>query len=65
MAVQPIMMDSDLDDIGQKLYDFAEKMYPVCRSITGQGVRDTLEMIRREVPIEIHQVPSGTRVYDW
>ena len=58
-------MDSELADIGQKLYEFTEKMYPVCRSITGQGVRDTLEMIREKVPIEIHQVPTGSRVYDW
>ena len=65
MVLQPVLTDSELADIGQKLYEFTEKMYPVCRSITGQGVRDTLEMIREKVPIEIHQVPTGTRVYDW
>ena len=65
MVLQSAILDSELADIGQKLYEFAEKMYPVCRSITGQGVRDTLEMIREKVPLEIHQVPTGTRVYDW
>jgi aminopeptidase-like protein len=41
------------------------RMYPICRSITGDGVRDTLAVIGELIPIEIHDVPSGTRVLDW
>ena len=41
------------------------ELYPICRSITGDGLRQTLEIIRRTVPIEIHAVPSGTPVLDW
>lgn len=40
-------------------------IYPICRSITGQGVRDTLARVRERIPIEVHEVPSGTTVFDW
>lgn len=52
-------------DSGDGMYDFVKELYPVCRSITGNGVRDTLERIRRQIPITIHEVPSGTPVFDW
>jgi aminopeptidase-like protein len=39
--------------------------FPICRSITGDGVRRTLAMIRERIPLEIHEVPSGTQVLDW
>ena len=42
-----------------------EQLYPICRSITGHGVRQTLAAIRESLPLEIHEVPSGTRVLDW
>ncbi|MEW6298838.1 MAG: DUF4910 domain-containing protein [Thermodesulfobacteriota bacterium] len=42
-----------------------EELYPICRSITGHGVRQTLRILRRHVPLEIREVPSGTRVFDW
>ncbi len=47
------------------LYDFVAKLYPINRSITGNGVRETLNLIRDIIPIEIHEVPSGTQVLDW
>ncbi len=47
------------------LYEFVEELYPICRSITGDGVRATLRTIAREIPIEIKEVPSGTHVLDW
>jgi len=50
---------------GQRLYEFAAKLYPICRSITGAGVRQTLALIRARVPLVIHEVPSATRVLDW
>ena len=65
MAFEQTLMDEDITGLGQKLYAFAEQLYPVCRSITGQGVRDTLEMVREKVPLTIYQVPTGTRVFDW
>jgi aminopeptidase-like protein len=42
-----------------------QQLYPICRSITGHGVRRSLACIRESIPIEMHEVPSGTRVLDW
>ena len=44
---------------------FIAKAYPICRSITGDGVRRTLALIREHIPLEVHEVPSGTPVFDW
>ncbi len=41
------------------------QLYPICRSITGEGVRETLRIIRENIPLEIREVPSGTKVFDW
>ncbi|MFC7360826.1 DUF4910 domain-containing protein [Nocardioides astragali] len=42
-----------------------ERLYPICRSITGDGVRRTLDVIGEAVPLDRHSVPSGTAVHDW
>ncbi|NNE18321.1 MAG: DUF4910 domain-containing protein [Myxococcales bacterium] len=47
------------------MYELIEELYPICRSITGNGVRQTLERISQRVPLQIHEVPSGTQVFDW
>lgn len=52
-------------DIGQAMSQLMADLYPICRSITGDGVRQTLSRIREHIPIEIHEVPSGTQVLDW
>jgi len=44
---------------------FIAEAYPICRSITGDGVRRTLAMFRERIPLEVHEVPSGTPVFDW
>jgi aminopeptidase-like protein len=59
------MDDSVAGDQGQALHDFCRELFPICRSITGDGVRETLGHIARRIPIEVHEVPSGTRVFDW
>ena len=48
-----------------ELMDLVEELYPFCRSITGDGVRATLEAIGRIVPLAVHEVASGTPVLDW
>lgn len=54
-----------LPQIGKHLHEFASTLYPICRSITGDGVRRTLRMIAESVPLEVHEIPTGTRVFDW
>ena len=50
---------------GQDMHRFIAEAFPICRSITGDGVRQTLAKIRERIPLEIHEVPSGTPVFDW
>ena len=50
---------------GEGLHALAAELFPICRSITGDGVRQTLERLGREIPLSIHEVPSGTPVFDW
>lgn len=50
---------------GWEMHALVERLYPLCRSITGDGVRRTLEILGELIPLEIHEVPTGTRVLDW
>jgi aminopeptidase-like protein len=52
-------------DSGAVMYRLIEELYPICRSITGEGVRETLRRVQRLIPLELHEVPSGTQVFDW
>lgn len=47
------------------MHALVRRLFPICRSITGEGVRETLRIIREHVPLEIQEVPSGTKVFDW
>jgi aminopeptidase-like protein len=51
--------------VGEELYKLVAELYPICRSITGDGVRRTLEVVDREVGLVVHEVPTGTAVLDW
>ncbi len=55
----------NLAAIGNELHQFASELYPICRSITGDGIRETLGRIQQDIPLEIHEVKSGTQVFDW
>jgi aminopeptidase-like protein len=50
---------------GEDIYRFISELYPICRSITGEGARETLRLIGKRIPLEIYEVPSGTPVFDW
>ena len=57
--------DTIPDRVGDWAHAFAAELFPICRSITGDGLRTTLRRIQQEIPITIHEVPSGTHVLDW
>jgi aminopeptidase-like protein len=51
--------------IGEEMHRWMAELLPICRSITGNGVRETLRLIEKRIPLTIHEVPSGTKVFDW
>jgi aminopeptidase-like protein len=50
---------------GREMYALVEDLYPLCRSITGDGVRETLRRVAAHADLKINEVPSGTPVFDW
>jgi aminopeptidase-like protein len=58
-------MDGKSMDAAETLFAHAAALYPICRSITGDGLRQTLRYIASHIPAELHEVPSGTPVLDW
>jgi aminopeptidase-like protein len=59
------LRNADHSAAGQAMHRFIEELYPVCRSITGNGLRETLRAIQNNISLELHEVPSGTQVFDW
>jgi aminopeptidase-like protein len=55
-----------MSDIGDQIHNFCKELWPINRSLTGKGVRETLELIKNKLSgLVIHEVPSGTKVFDW
>ena len=50
---------------GAAMHALARRLFPITRSITGDGVRETLRILGEHLPLEIHEVPTGTRAFDW
>ena len=65
MTVDELRAGVDGQALGRELADWVADLYPICRSITGDGVRETLDRLRRLAPVTTHEVPSGTEVFDW
>jgi aminopeptidase-like protein len=59
------MTDPRSQPLALELYQLVEELYPICRSITGDGVRKTLAILSRYAPLQLHEVPTGTPVLDW
>jgi aminopeptidase-like protein len=55
----------DSPSIGEEIYALAAELYPICRSITGPGVRETLSILQKHAALTQHEVPTGTPVLDW
>lgn len=52
-------------DVGIRIYALAARLYPICRSITGEGVRKTLQVLGQQIDLTQHEVPTGTPALDW
>ena len=63
----PVKSPKPLDPVksGAEMYGLIQELYPLCRSISGDGLRATLRRIGACIPLTLHEVPSGTRVFDW
>jgi aminopeptidase-like protein len=51
--------------VGEQLLALVKRLYPLCRSITGDGVRATLDILSESILLDVHEVPTGTEVFDW
>lgn len=65
MSLTKLLQATDFGSAGEQMFAFAAELLPICRSITGAGVRETLRRIRQQIPLTIHEVPSGEKVFDW
>lgn len=65
MNISDLIATLDIKEFGKATYQLISELYPICRSITGNGVRQTLNIIRKHIPLTVHEVPSGTRAFDW
>lgn len=61
----PLTLSPEDLEVGQSMHDLATRLFPICRSITGPGVRETLRILQESIPIQVHEVPTGTPVFDW
>jgi aminopeptidase-like protein len=55
----------DNNDVGKEIYGLIEELYPICRSITGNGARQSLDILKKHIPLTIQEIPTGTQVFDW
>jgi aminopeptidase-like protein/NADP-dependent 3-hydroxy acid dehydrogenase YdfG len=65
MGIAQLRKSLDPMEIARDMYTSISDLYPLCRSITGHGLRETLRRIGHYVPMTIHEIPTGTRAYDW
>ena len=51
--------------VGLEIYQLIKNLYPICRSITGDGFRESMRILQNHIPLQIHEVPTGTQAFDW
>jgi aminopeptidase-like protein len=64
-SLREVLAKVDAGEEGRESYSLAEALYPICRSITGEGVRQSLRLLQGTIPLVLHEVPTGTPVFDW
>jgi len=65
MNIDHLGASLNIQEVGQETYQLLVRLYPICRSITGNGVRETLNIIKEYIPLEVYEVPTETKVFDW
>ena len=68
MSLEKMKMPAleNVSTVGQYMYNLAEELFPICRSITGNGVRETFSILARELPeLQIHEIPTGSQCFEW
>lgn len=64
--IEAIFDESNVPEFGASMFELAEELWPLNRSLTGAGNRETLDILKREFPgLLVHEVPSGTKAFDW
>ena len=58
------MRDFEIKISGNEMHGLVSALYPICRSITGDGVRQSLKILGKWVDLQLHEVPTGTKVFD-
>jgi aminopeptidase-like protein len=64
-VIRQLIEQLDEDRLGQEMQRLIRELFPICRSITGAGLRQSLGILGRVVPLVLSEVPSGTPVFDW
>jgi aminopeptidase-like protein len=64
-TLRDVLRGVDSLQAGKEAYSLIKGLYPICRSITGNGVRQSLRLLQRTVALQLHEVPTGTQVFDW
>ena len=60
-----ITSGEEKDRVGREMYQMMVELFPLCRSLTGNGLRETYLIIKKHLPLETYEIPTGTRVFDW
>lgn len=65
MTTAAAPVESRTQTAGESMHALVRELYPICRSITGDGVRETLKRVAAHIALKVHEVPTGTQVFDW
>ena len=66
LVLKEVTISNDAShNIVNEMMELMNELYPICRSITGNGVRETLKIIRKHISVEKFEVPTGRKVFDW
>jgi aminopeptidase-like protein len=65
MTISNDLQEIDPHKEGRDMFELVRRLFPICRSITGNGVRETLSILGETIPLQVVEIPSGTKVFDW